>query len=226
MGRRKVRQLELTLPTWGGKRKGAGRKPKGPKAMMPRDARPILAARYPVHVTLKVVADVRSLRTKTKMKVIRGAFHAACKREGFRITDWSVQVDHVHLMLEADNNSAMARGMQSFTIRVAKRINSLLGRKGKVFADRYHARILRTPREVRNCLAYVLLNARHHGLRLPEGQPDPCSSWMHCDGWKAPLRLPEEAGPPSAAPPKTWLRKVGWRRHGLICCDEVPGGCR
>ena len=129
-------------------------------------------------------------------------------------------------MIEADNNSAMARGMQSFTIRVAKGINSLLGRKGKVFADRYHARMLRTPREVRNCLAYVLLNARHHGVRLPKGQPDPYSSWMHFDGWRAPPRLQEEAGPPSAAPPKTWLRRVGWRRHGLISCEEVPGGCR
>jgi len=50
-------------------------------------------------------------------------------------------------------------------IRVAKGLNKLWARRGKVFADHYHDRILRTPREVRNALCYVLHNAKKHGLR-------------------------------------------------------------
>lgn len=222
-------QLGLALrerPRWGGKREGAGRKPKGAKAMMPHEPRPKVLARHPLHVTLKLRPEMRSLRNKEMMKIIRRAFCASCSRQGFRITDWSVQRDHIHLVVESNDHRALARGMQSLTIRVAKGLNKRMGRGGAVFVDRFHARALRTPREVRNCLVYVLLNARHHGIDVPKGRPDPCSSWMHFDGWRTPPQpSPQETGPPCAAPPRSWLRQVGWRRHGLVSYDEVPGGC-
>ena len=155
----------------------------------------------------------------------RGIRVASCSRQGFRITDWSVQKDHIHLVVECDDNVGLARGMQSLTIRIAKGLNKQRGRSGAAFVDRFHARALRTPREVRNCLVYVLLNARHHGIDVPKGQPDPCSSWMHFDGWRTPLPPSHrDTGPPCAASPRSWLRQVGWRRHGLVSYDEVPGG--
>jgi REP element-mobilizing transposase RayT len=226
---RQPRQIVMEFRTWGGRRAGAGRKPKGARAMLPHDPRPALAARFPVHVTLKVRAEVRSLRTKDKARCIRRAF-AAAAREGFRITDWSIQGDHIHLMVEAQHTQALSRGVQGFSIRVAKGLNRLLGRKGSVFVDRYHARILRTPREVRNCLAYVLLNAKHHGVKLAKGRPDAFSSAWEFDGWRTPVPRdapPLAQGPPSVATPRTWLRNVGWRRHGLLTFGERPGqGCR
>jgi REP-associated tyrosine transposase len=159
---------------------------------------------------------------------LRSAFCAACRREGFRITDWSVQGDHIHFVAEAAGNTALARGVQGLCVRIARGLNGLCGRKGPVFTDRYHARVLRTPREVRNCLAYVLLNARHHGIHLPKGSADPCSSGASFDGWRTapvPSQSSLDDGPPGTAPPRTWLRQVGWRRHGLVRLDEVPGGC-
>jgi REP element-mobilizing transposase RayT len=160
------------------------------------------------------------------MQVIRRAFCAACSRDGFRITDWSVQGDHIHLIAEAQDNPALARGVQGFCVRVARGLNGLLERRGPVFVDRYHARILATPREVRNCVAYVLQNARHHGVALGKGQPDPCSSWQSFDGWRTLPVAARDGEPVATAPPRTWLRRVGWRRHGLVRLDEVPGGCR
>ena len=139
---RQPRQIVMEFRTWGGRCAGAGRKPKGARAMLPHDPRPALAARFPVHVTLKVRAEVRSLRTKDKARCIRRAF-AAAAREGFRITDWSIQGDHIHLMVEAQHTQALSRGVQGFSIRVAKGLNRLLGRKGSVFVDRSSTAIMR-----------------------------------------------------------------------------------
>ncbi len=88
-----------------------------------------------------------------------------------------------------------------------------------MLADRYHLRILRTPLEVRQAIASLLLNSRRHAA---EGRIDPASSGRWFDGW---VREPDpaDAGPPSVARPHTWLLRVGWRRHGLIDVAEVPG---
>jgi hypothetical protein len=100
-----------------------------------------------------------------------------------------------------------------------------------VLADRYHLRILRTPREVRNALTYVLLNARKHWRErhdaLPPVRVDAASSGRLFDGWR---RVPgsrespvEPLGSPEVAPPRTWLLSLGWRRHGVVDPAEVPG---
>jgi len=113
-------------------------------------------------------------------------------------------------------------------------LNALLGRRGKLFAQRYHARALRTPTEVRSAVRYVLLNGRHHGAErgavMARGWVDPYSSALWFDGWKAALRVDApwlkalaKAGCPTAAA-RTWLLKEGWRRGGgLIDVDDVPG---
>lgn len=222
---------------WGGRRENAGRKP-GPKRTrrIPHRARPRLASRYPVHVSLKLSPEVGGLRAKCRMRVIREAFVAGCTRRDFRIVDWSVQGNHVHLIVEAGSTSALARGMQGFSSGLARRLNNLVGRTGRVLADRYYAHILRTPREVRAARAYVMLNARRHIREASEAMGgkwvDPCSSWAWFDGWRD---LPEEwlskarAGPEAVTPvagAETWLLREGWRRHGLIRLTENPGGAR
>jgi len=109
--------------------------------------------------------------------------------------------------------------MQGLLVRVARALNRLWGRDGSVFSDRYHARQLRTPKEVRTALAYVLQNARHHGLRILG--IDPFSSGRWFDGWSRKIRVATRLPGTTA---RTWLLRVGWRRHGLIGLEEVPRG--
>jgi REP element-mobilizing transposase RayT len=208
---------------WGGARRGAGRKAR-PGAGVRHRARPDHKRRFPVHVTMKVVAAVGSLTRKKSFAAVKGAIEGGMEREGFRITDWTVQRDHLHLMVEAEDRVQLSRGMQGLATRIARRLNKALGRSGRVFADRYHMRELRTPREVRNALAYINCNARRHGAVPDEWWCwlDPCSSAAWFDGW-AWRPAVNKTGPPPVAEPQTWLRRTGWRRHGLLDPSEAPG---
>jgi hypothetical protein len=126
------------------------------------------------------------------------------------VVHFSVQTDHIHLIVEGDDREMLIRGVHGLAIRCAKAINRALGRKGTVFPRRYHARALRTPRETRFGLRYVLLNHRKH-LRAPPSV-DPRSSGAWFDGWKQPVSLPPEDCPVS--PARTWLASVGWQKAG------------
>ena len=218
----------MTFRTWGGKRKGAGRKPRGGRRNVSRRTRPALAARHPVLVTQRVRRELGTLRSKRSYRAIRAAFVEGCRRDGFRVVQYSVQRDHIHLIAEASDAVQLARGMQGLSIRIARALNRALGRTGRVFADRYHARALTTPRQVRNAVAYVANNVRHHTARygLPRDYVDPCSSWAYFDGWRARIgrrQVAARVGRAPVAPPRTWLLRVGWRRHGLVRIDEIPG---
>ena len=103
-----------------------------------------------------------NLRTDKRFRRIQRAFRYGCDRFGMRMIEFSVQGNHIHLIVEAKNQSALSRGMQGLAIRLAKGINRLSNRKGQIFTDRYHARILRTPTEVRNAVRYVLHNQKKH----------------------------------------------------------------
>jgi REP element-mobilizing transposase RayT len=203
-------QLPLRLHRRGGKRPGAGRKPNGDAAGMPHRSRPALARRYPVHVTLRVQPQVWNLRGRQCFRIIARAFAAAHRRAAFRLNEFSVQGNHLHLIVEANDAKALARGLQSLEIRIAKGINSEMGTRGAVFADRYHAHILRTPTEVANALGHVRGNFAIHAERIGARALHPidrCSSAALVDG--APPEDPEQR---LVAPPGTWLLSVGWRR--------------
>ena len=212
----------------GGWRPGAGRK-KGRRTTS-HDARPELKARFPVHVTMRIVAGVQSLRRDKLAKVVLLAI-ASSHKDKFRVVEFSVQGNHLHAIVEAANAGALSRGVGGMETRIAKRLNKVLGRRGRLFADRYHARILMTPREVRNAIRYVLLNARHHapegGVLFGETWFDPFSSCAWFDGWRRPLPLDAPwkrtlaQQPRPTAPPTVWLLTVGWKRHGLIALDEL-----
>jgi hypothetical protein len=134
----------------------------------------------------------------------------------FRVVEFSVQRDHVHLIAEADDASAFSSGMRSLTTRLAHATNRALGRRaGRVWGDRYHTRALSSPRAVRNALVYVLANARKHlGSAAP--RIDPCSSASSFDGFE------EKHAPMEPNRAETWLLRVGWRRHGAIALHEAP----
>jgi REP element-mobilizing transposase RayT len=212
---------------WGGRREGAGRK-RGLGPRDPRRRRPALAARHPALVTLKVRRGLPSLRSVVLVRELERRLREIRERSGFRLVHYSIQADHVHALVEADSRDALSRGMKALGSRVARAANRVFRRRGAVLAARFHMRVLRTPREVRNALAYALLNARRHAAKLGRAVAafptiDPASSGAWFDGWsdRAP-QPPERAGPVAVA--RTWLLRVGWRRHGLIDPAEIPGG--
>jgi len=222
----------------GGKRRGAGRPPKGEQAGSPHKRRLSFKASQPIHVVLRVVKAVGNLRRRAMYRALRGATITTVRREDVRIVHVSLQRNHVHLLVEAAHKTALARGMQGFQISAAKLMNAELvvdgvRRRGQVFADRYHAEIITTPKQARHTLAYVLNNWRKHRedrAAFARGwKVDPFSTGVLFGGWK---ELEDQLQmwtwrdgyqPMVVWTPKTWLLREGWRRHGLIRCDEVPG---
>jgi len=230
MARRSKRGLKaptqevLAFPEWGGKRKGAGRKPNGRQAGVSHLRRVPLASRYPVHVTMRIARGLPGLRNRKTLPVLTKCFALGKERDGFRIVHYGVMGNHVHLIVEGKSREALSRGMQGLAIRLAKALNRYWGRKGTVFADRYHDRILKTPREVRNAIVYVLRNARKH-VGAAIGAFDAFTSALWFDGWKMCARERYGGfGPCPVADARTWLLRFGWRRHGLLRFSEVPAG--
>ena len=199
-----MRQLQLALHTWGGKRAGAGRKPNGARAGVSHLARAVFPSRHPIHVTMRMLREVGFLRAGRRYRAIERALRIARSLHGVHIVHFSVQGNHLHLLVEAHGKAALSRAMQSLAVRLASALNHLARRRGRVFADRYHSRALATRREVANALRYVLRNADHH-LRedlAPRGL-DPFSS----AAW---LVVPLTPDAPVVAP-RTWLlRNAGW----------------
>jgi REP element-mobilizing transposase RayT len=169
---------------------------------------------------------LRSLRTRSFLREFRPSLRQACERGEFRVVHYSVQRDHAHLIVEAAGKQALGRGMKAVGQRLAHAVHRAFGGHGAVLDGRYHLRVLRTPREVRNAIAYVLLNARRHWWKrsgvAPPARMDEASSGAWFDGW---IRKVTDPGPdpPDVSRPRTWLLAAGWRRHGRIDPKEVPG---
>lgn len=195
MSGRAVAQLPLQFTRRGGPRPGAGR-PRKRDAGASHQARPRFEKQAPVHVTLRVRRAVPNLRGGRCFDAVASTFAVARERLGMRLIHFSVLGNHLHLIVEADDNRALSRGMQGLTIRLARALNTARGRRGAVFADHFHARVLATPSEVANAIRYVRESFAHH---FPELQHtiDPYSS---------------AARPDLAAEPHTWLLAIGWTR--------------
>jgi putative transposase len=155
-------QRAFKWKTWGGKRKGAGRKPSGKKAGVAHVERAVLAPRFPVHATWRMSEGVWNLRTRRCFGALRRAMYAGAVRFGFRLVHYSVMGNHVHLIVEAPDRRVLARAMKGLGVRIARALNRVMKRSGRVVGDRYHAHILRTPSEVKRARNYLLTNARHH----------------------------------------------------------------
>jgi putative transposase len=234
-----VGQLALPMPkprgSWGGRREGAGRpETRGGRKTVAHRARPFHEANQPVHVTLRVRRGVGHLRRRAMAKTIGEAIRSASqdggaaaeRRRTFRVVHFSIQPDHLHLIVEATSKRALGRGMGGLASRLARRLNQRTRRKGRLFKERYHARPLATPLEVRRAVAYVLTNSAKHDDPIPDPGTapvdgiDPCSSARWFPGWLRPPPPPEKPAPTAA--PRTWLLRIGWRRHGLLRRSERP----
>ena len=198
-------QRRFEFRTWGGLRENAGRKPDGNKAGVSHSARPELDGKKPLHVTVRMVRGVWNLRTQRCMAPIVAAMNACAKTEAFHVVHVSVQGNHIHFIVEAGSNDALTLGMRRLTIRIALGINRVMGReRGKVFADRYHLRVLETPTEVANALKYVLGNYQIHRARMG----DPIRGAFR-DRYSTSIDRP-------FCRPATWLLAAGWRRSRQI----------
>jgi REP element-mobilizing transposase RayT len=187
----------------------------------------VIRGAHPGLVTLKVHAGLPALRVRRFVGFFEETLRALAAREDFRVIHYSVQGNHAHFVVEAESAKALGWGMKALAARFARAVNRVFGRRGPVLVDRYHLRVLRTPREVRNAIAYVLSNVQKHlaqaGTRLPRvALADPASSGRWFNGWRE--ALPRAHGSPAVVPPRSWLLRVGWRRWGLVGLDEVPGG--
>ena len=245
MARPRKRHVQQQLPfrdkngqRRGGKRRGAGRPKSGPRASEPHKRRLAFKPSEPVHVTIRAVDDVGRLRHFEAYHAVRKAL-VATFRDNFRIVHLSIQGTHVHLLIEASDRLALARGMQAFQISAAKHLNAAatkrLGlrrrRRGRVFVDRYHVEIIKTPRHARHELVYVINNWRKHGesqKRMSTGwRIDPFSSGPSFHGWRdidvRAVTWPATYVPLPVWEPRTWLLREAWRRYGLIRSTEVPG---
>ena len=181
-----------------------------------------------MHVTLRLVPEVAKLRRRDQYRAVRQALAHAAHRDDCRICQYSIQGNHIHLIVEPGTKQGLARGMMSFKICCARKLNRLVARTGGVFADRYHARYLSNRAQVRRALCYVLNNWRRHGEHRahPEWRTDPFSSADFFDGWtdhaaRRPWWLgPEETPPVADAAPGATAR---WRKYGTIATREVTG---
>jgi REP element-mobilizing transposase RayT len=185
------------------KRRRPGR-PKSDDAGVWHVRRPDFSRHHPVHVTLRTVSTVGYLRRQRVVSALEHAFRQARVRFGMRIVHYSIRGNHVHLVVEANNRESLAKGMQGLAIRVAKTLNRVLRRNGRVWADRYHAHVLKARREVANALRYVLGNFSRHAQRRGRRADfiDAFSSIRF-------LGYVEIDAP--VAEPSTWLLRVGWR---------------
>ena len=185
----------------------------GKRAGVPHTAREDFPARHPIHVTCRLCHGLPSLRTQNTYAVVLDALIAGGKREDFRLVEFSVQSNHLHLIVEADGIDALSSAMRGLAVRLARRLNRLWRRAGQVFADRFHTHVLSTPLEVRNALRYVLHNARRHGRKLLGLDPFSSAPWF--TGWCHRVPTPDTPSPFARA--RTWLLGIGWReRHGLL----------
>jgi putative transposase len=194
-----------------------GRRQRNARKSQPHRRRPRLDRHHPVHVTVRVAPAVGALRRHRGYRALHRALSVVAARADFRVVHLSIQNTHVHFLVEADHERALARGMQALQISAARALNAELGRRGKVFVDRYHPSAITSPRQAHNALAYVLDNWRKH--REHHAWPvDPYSSAISFAGWRDRLAGWEPPRYPRlpVCRPQTWLLVHGWRRHGPV----------
>ncbi|HEY8944548.1 MAG TPA: hypothetical protein VIM73_09805 [Polyangiaceae bacterium] len=230
-------QLGLSFPKGrGGRRKGAGRRHVAARPSVPHRARPAHRPGEPVHIILR--AGFSQLRSQYVFPTVRACIARTRRRRSgtFRIVHFSVQHNHVHLIVEANDRAALLAGIKGLSVSIARSVNQLLFRRGRLFEDRWFGRALRTPRAVRHAIVYVLANARKHGNCATHSPAiDPLSSASYFDGFaelsgtpwveldrRSIRRLSQSPSERPVVRPRTWLLARGWRRWGLISLREVP----
>ncbi|HEX4386680.1 MAG TPA: hypothetical protein VH083_27185 [Myxococcales bacterium] len=173
--------------------------------------RPAFDKITPAHVTLRIANDIPSLRSSRKFAIIRRCFAKARQNQGLRLIEFSVLSNHLHLIVEADDSRALSRGMQGLCVRLAQALNAALGRRGRVFADHFHSRLLRSPAVLVNAIRYVLENAARHYGRV-----------VTADAFSS--EAEENAG--VLARPSGWLPRSGWLRAPSRLLERLRNSAR
>jgi putative transposase len=182
---------------------------------------------------MRACSSAPDLRAQTPFRALRGTLFRLTRRASLRVVHFSVQRDHVHMIVEAPEGTLLARGLQGLASGIARAVNRAVGRRGRFWRDRYHRRDLKTPREVRTAIVYVLMNFRKHGpedMLFREQELDPRSSAAWFDGWdpragplvgkvRSAVRV---LGDAPITPSKTWLGTSGWRKLGPVRAAERP----
>ncbi len=210
----------------GGARPRAGRKRRSDLLSHVRRAE-FDGGRSPLHVTVRFARHVWNLRSQRGFACVRHALSFEAQRGELRIVHYSVQGNHLHMVVEAADKQALSRRMQGFGIRLARRLNALMRRRGRVYGDRYHARVLASPRATWRAIRYVLENHAHHAAAgRSVARRDRWASEGLAELVAKPRPQPEGAGPPEpgtlTVEPATWLLAHGWRR-GMNADDRARG---
>jgi putative transposase len=195
-----VQQLLLDYPrTWGGRRAGAGR-PRGSRTSTraPHMKRPRVSRHRPHHITVRTTRGTWNLRSQRCYRPIAAALAEVRRRSGVRVIHFSVQHNHLHLIVEAEGRRALSTAMRALLIRIARGLNAVMGASGRRIDDRYHEHVLKTPSETRNAILYVIGNRAVHLARWGKAVR------TNVDEFSS-LRSEE-----LIRPPESWLLTEGW----------------
>ncbi len=217
-----AKQISLGLKFHGGKRRGAGRKNRS--NLPAHTVRPDISIKTPLHVTMKLRKGLPSLRTKALLKIFRASVLKA-RLKGLRIIHYSLQSNHLHFLVEAQDKRELASVFKSLGTSLARRINAAAPSRGpreSVFLGRYHLHVLKTPTEVKHALRYVLLNETKHSRRATTvdefSSGSSFGAWARLlgAGWRRYVNILDPVAASAAeelcAPPTSWLLRVGWIR--------------
>ncbi|MCB9916420.1 MAG: transposase [Planctomycetes bacterium] len=210
----------MSRERWGGARQGAGRKAK-PDAIH-HDRREHVCKSHHLHITLKLVEGLPTLRGVDGGEVCTEAIRAVRRREGFDVFQFSIQGDHLHLLARATSPARLAAAMKSLTCRIARGLNKRWGRRGRVFAARFHAEVIRSLRHLWHTLRYVLCNHNKHetGRTLLRGRlvPDLFSSGRYFEHWRDHAHEPDwnPRHPDAHVSPPSWQLLECVRRYGRL----------
>ena len=220
---------KTSLPGWGGAREGAGKKRKRWREGAPHRRRVSPMRWSPHHVTLSLKKDCPSLRTNPTFFFALQVFQEDKKRPGFRLLAWTLQRNHIHMIVETSSPEALSRSIQGIQVRLAKGWNRIWKRKGRVFAGRFHSRMVKSPGDARRVLAYVLKNHLRHGVKIP-WPIDPGSSGLWTDVWLeretwvlARHEFKVEEDPPPLVPPVTETMKEAFLPGSLSLFGRPRG---
>ncbi len=208
-----MKQLEFKkVNGWGGKRKKAGRKNR--TSTVNHMKREKIEAKFPIHITIKLKKGVVSLRGPKMVAAFKSSLQKAKKR-GLKVIHFAVESNHAHLFAESGDNRDLRSGMASFGSSFGKSVRRLSGGKGSVFNGRYHLQVLKSPRQTKNAMAYVLLNHSKHQGAKPYA--DDKSSAPFFGDWRALLGERYRVDQPRPRPeflaePSSWLARDGWRQ--------------
>ena len=124
----KEEQLDLEFPRrWGGPQPGAGR-PRGLRPRVLHRPRHSVSAHQPLHVTLRMRADVPKLRCGRFIRAFRQTLLGCSDRGGFRVVHYSIQHNHIHCLIEADDKEHLVDAKERLVEEVITSDNLRQGR--------------------------------------------------------------------------------------------------